>query len=131
MEESLSRAQRDYVELLRLVEDDLKGDEAFQKELQKIPERERKRMLRKAARGAARDVLPVATEAILVMSANARALWNCIALRANEHAEAVIRDVYVQIAKIMEHEMPALFHGLRYKKLWDDSLAVEMPRDKL
>ena len=131
MEKSLGRAQRDYVELLHLVEDDLQGDEAFQKELQKIPERERKRMLRKAARGAARDVLPVATEAILVMSANARALWNCIALRANEHAEAVIRDVYVQIAKIMEHEMPALFHGLKYKKLWDGSLAVEMPRNKI
>ena len=54
------------------------------------------------ARGAARDILPIATEAIMVMSANARAIWNCIVLRGNEHAEAVIRDIYVQVAKIKE-----------------------------
>jgi thymidylate synthase ThyX len=88
-------------------------------------------MLRKAARGAARDILPIATEAIMVMSANARAIWNCIYLRANEHAEAVIREIYVQIAKIMEKEMPALFNGLKYEKCWDGSEVVLLPRDKL
>ena len=88
-------------------------------------------MLRKAARGAARDILPIATEAIMTMTANARALWNCIVLRGNEHAEAVIRAVYVQIAKIMEKEMPALYHGLTYQKCWDGTEVVTMPRDKL
>ena len=67
----------------------------------------------------------------MTMSANARAIWNCIVLRANEHAEAVIRDIYVQIAKIMEKEIPALFNGLKYEKCWDGSECVIMPRDKL
>ena len=88
-------------------------------------------MMRKAARGAARDILPIATEAIMTMSANARAIWNCIVLRGNEHAEAVIRNIYVQIARYMEKEMPALFYGIKYEKCWDGSDVVIMPRDKL
>ena len=100
-------------------------------ELSAYDDRTAKRMLRKAARGAARDILPIATEAIMVMSANARALWNCIYLRGNEHAEAVIRIIYVQLARIMEQEMPALFHGLRYEKCWDGTEQVLLPRDKL
>lgn len=129
--EQLERSQQAYVELLYHIEDDLKNNQAFMDSLASYDEKERSRMLRKAARGAARDILPIATEAIMVMSANARAIWNCIVLRANEHAEAVIRDVYVQIAKIMEVEMPALFTGIGYEKCWDGSDVVVMPRDKL
>ncbi len=131
MEFSLRRAQSDYKELLYRIEKDLRDNPAFMEGLKDYDEREQKRMLRKAARGAAREVLPIATEAIMTMSANARSIWNCIYLRANEHAEAVIRSIYVQISRIMEQEMPALFYGLKYKKLWDGSEAVEMPRDKL
>jgi flavin-dependent thymidylate synthase len=127
----LKKSQEAYVELLHYIEDDLKANFAFMKSLQKYDEKERSRMMRKAARGAARDILPIATEAIMVMSANARAIWNCIYLRANEHAEAVIREVYVQIAKIMEKEMPALFNGLKYEKCWDGTEIVLLPRDKL
>ncbi len=131
MEASLTRAREDYTKLLYDIEGDLRETPAFMEGLAKYDEREQKRMLRKAARGAAREVLPIATEAIMTMSANARAIWNCIYLRANEHAEAVIRSIYVQIARIMEIEMPALFYGLEYKTLWDGSEAVELPRDKL
>ena len=130
-EEKIRQSQQAYCELLHFIEEDLRNNENFKEVLANYDERERKRMLRKAARGAARDILPIATEAIMVMSANARAIWNCIYLRANEHAEAVIRDIYVQIAKMMEKEMPALFNGLKYIKCWDDSEAVVMPRDKL
>lgn len=130
-DEKLHQSQKAYVELLHLIEEDLRNNEDFQKSLEKYNDRERSRMMRKAARGAARDILPIATEAIMTMSANARALWNCIVLRANEHAEAVIRDVYVQIARIMEAEMPALFTGIKYEKCWDGSDIVLMPRDKL
>jgi thymidylate synthase (FAD) len=94
-------------------------------------DRERNRMLRKAARGAARDILPIATEAIMVLSANARAIWNCIFLRGSRHAEAAIRSVYVQLARIMEREMPALFFGIQYNTLWDGSTEVIMPREKI
>lgn len=130
-EEKIAASQKAYKELLWAVESDLRNDTRFMEKLEKFEPRERKRMLRKAARGAARDILPIATEAIMVFSANARAIWNVIYLRANEHAEAVIRDAYVQIARIMEDEMPALFRGLKYVRVWDGSEAVVMPRDKL
>jgi flavin-dependent thymidylate synthase len=130
-EDKLKESQKAYVELLHLIESDLQTMPEFIKSLEKYDEKERSRMMRKAARGAARDILPIATEAIMVMSANARAIWNCIVLRGNEHAEAVIRTVYVQIAKVMEIEMPALFKGLRYEKCWDGTEIVTMPRDKL
>ncbi len=127
----LEESRYQYIDLLSHIERDLQNNEQFMDKLKDLPEREAKRTLRKAARGAARDILPIATEAIMTMSANARAIWNCITLRANEHAEAVIRDIYVQIAKIMEKEMPALFNGLEYVKVWDGSEAVVMPREKL
>ncbi len=131
MAEMLEESRYQYIDLLSHIERDLQNNKDFMNKLKDLPEREAKRTLRKAARGAARDILPIATEAIMTMSANARAIWNCITLRANEHAEAVIRDIYVQISKIMEKEMPALFNGLKYIKVWDGSEAVIMPREKL
>lgn len=130
-DDKLHKSQQAYCELLKLIENDLQNNPKFMQTLASFEEREKKRMLRKAARGAARDILPIATEAIMVMSANARAIWNCIVLRGNEHAEAVIRDIYVQIAKIMEVEMPSLFRGLKYEECWDGTQIVIMPRDKL
>jgi thymidylate synthase (FAD) len=127
----LRQSQQAYCELLQLIETDLQNNLKFMETLALFEEREKKRMLRKAARGAARDILPIATEAIMVMSANARAVWNCIVLRGSEHAEAAIRDIYVQIAKIMELEMPSLFRGIKYEECWDGTQVVVMPRDKL
>ena len=129
--EKLRPSQQAYCELLKIIENDLQNNPKFMQTLAPYEERERKRMLRKAARGAARDILPIATEAIMVMSANARAIWNCIVLRGNEHAEAVIRDIYVQMAKIMEIEMPSLYRGIKYEPCWDGTEIVTMPRDKL
>jgi len=131
MAESLKRARDDYVKLLRLIENDLKNNRDLMERLEELPQRERERTLRKAARGAARDLLPTATEAIMVMSANARAIWNSIVMRGDAHAEAEIREIYVQIARIMEKELPALFYGIHYEKLWDGTEAVLMPREKL
>lgn len=127
----LHQSQQAYCELLKFIEGDLQNNPRFMQTLAPYEEREKKRMLRKAARGAARDILPIATEAIMTMSANARAIWNCIVLRGNEHAEAVIRDIYVQLAKIMESEMPSLFRGIKYEECWDGTQVVVMPRDKL
>lgn len=131
MEHGIRAARETYKDLLVQIEGDLQGNVAFQKELERYPEKERKRMLRKAARGAARDILPNGTEAIMVMTANARAIWNTIYLRASEHAEAEIRKVYVQVARIMEREMPNVFRGMQFIKLWDGTEAVVMPRDKI
>lgn len=130
-EEKIRQSQQSYCDLLKFIEEDLLNTPQFVATLAKYDEREKKRILRKAARGAARDILPIATEAIMVMSANARAIWNCIVLRGNEHAEAVIRNVYVQISRIMEAEMPSLFRGITYTTCWDGTDVVTMPRDKL
>lgn len=130
-EEKLRLSQEAYCDLLGVIERDLKNQPEFMDSLSKMAPREAQRMLRKAARGAARDILPIATEAIMIMSSNARSIWNCTVLRANEHAEGVIRDVYVQIMKIMEKEMPSLFNHINYRRCWDNSEAVEMPREKL
>jgi len=131
MEKLLKESQKSYCVILEQVEEDLRNNDKFMGQLSTYSQHDQKRVLRKAARGAARDILPIATEAIMTMSANARAIWNCIALRASVHAEAVIRDVYVQMAKIMEKEMPSLFYGLEYIKCWDGSEAVKLPREKL
>lgn len=130
-EKQLAKSQQAYKEILRLIMRDLESNPAFQERLNSFSPREQKRMLRKAARGAARDILTISTEAIMTMSANARTIWNTIVLRANEHSEAPIREIYVQIAKIMEDEMPSLFHGIEYYKTWDGSECVKMPREKL
>jgi len=130
-EESYRIAVERYKGGLHRVERDLKAQKKFEANLADKPPRERARALRKAARGAAREQLPIGTEAIMTMSFNARAIWNMSYLRGSEHAEAVIRDIFVQTVKIMEDEMPALFNGIVYKEVWDGSQAVEMPRDKL
>lgn len=120
-----------YSTTLRVIERDLRGNSEFMASLADLPERERTRALRKAARGAARDGLPNGTEAIMFLTANARAIWNMAYLRASEHAEGEIRKVFVKIVEIMEQEMPALFNSIVYKHVWDGSLVVELPRDKL
>lgn len=120
-----------YKDVLARVEADLSSNPTFMQKLAAYSEKEQRRILRKAARGAARDILPNGTEAIMVMSANARAIWNTISIRASEHAEAEIREVYVQIARIMEKEMPNVFKNLKYVRLWDGSEAVVLPRDKI
>lgn len=130
-EDRLKLLQGIYVGAVDGIKDDLVADPSFQKELEGLSARDRDRVLRKAARGAARELLPNATEAIMVMSANARALWNTIYLRASPEAEAVIRDVYVQICRIMQREMPALFQGVVYGKCWDGSEYVTLPREHI
>lgn len=129
--QKLAEARHNYVEALRNIEEDLKSTPEFMANLQPYSKRERRRMLRKAARGAARELLPVGSEAILIMSLNARNIWNISYLRASPLAEAVIRSIYVQILKIMEKEMPSLFTGIEYVPVWDGTQAARLPREKL
>jgi thymidylate synthase (FAD) len=129
--ESHKQALDAYKRILMMIEHDLQQNPEFTADLVNYSEKEQKRMLRKAARGAARDSLPNGTEAIIVITANARAIWNTLYQRASADAESEIRNVYVQIARIMEREMPTVFRGLKYVKVWDGSEAVILPRDKI
>ena len=93
--------------------------------------RNRDRAIRKAARGAARGGLPIDIESIIAVTCNARSIWNMAYARASKHAEAPIRDVFVQAINIMEKRIPVLFNGWVYKKVWDRSLEAVPPRDKI
>lgn len=64
---------------------------------------------RKLARQAARSVLPNATETMIFVSANARALRHFIEMRGSEWAEVEIRKVALDILRIMQREAPNLF----------------------
>lgn len=64
---------------------------------------------RKAARGAARSVLPNATETKVFCTANARALRHFFEMRASPAADAEIRKVAFGLWVILQAESPALF----------------------
>jgi thymidylate synthase (FAD) len=122
-----------YAKHVKMIERDILAREDMMETLgQDFPnERDMKRTIRKAARGAARDGLPIGAEAIMTISCNARSIWNMAYMRASKFAEAPIRDVFVQILQIMESEAPALFNKWVYQKVWDGSLEAKPPRDKL
>jgi thymidylate synthase (FAD) len=62
--------------------------------------------LRKAARGAARAVMPEMTETKIVLSGNLRAWRHFIALRATEHADAEIRALAVEVFLALREVAP-------------------------
>lgn len=64
---------------------------------------------RKAAREAARSVLPNCTETKIFVTANARALRHFIELRGNPAADAEIRRVAVALLRILQSAAPNLF----------------------
>ncbi len=72
-------------------------------------EKVNKTHLRKQVREAARSVLPNATETMIFVSANARALRHFIELRGSEGADAEIRRVAVKVLRTMQAEAPTLF----------------------
>ncbi len=74
---------------------------------------------RKAVREAARSVLPNATETMIFVSANARALRHFIELRGSEGAEPEIRRVALQVLRIMQSEAPTLFGDYDIVRLED------------
>jgi thymidylate synthase (FAD) len=86
---------------------------------------------RKAARQAARSVLPNATETKIFVTANARALRHFIELRGSEHAEPEIRKLAVALLRIMQQESPSMFGDFSLVQLEDGSLASCTPHSKV
>ncbi len=73
---------------------------------------------RKAARQAARSVLPNATETKIVVTMNARSIRHAIESRCSRHADAEIRVLFGKLWEIIVKECPNLF---------DDYWKVELP----
>jgi thymidylate synthase (FAD) len=86
---------------------------------------------RKAARQAARSVLPNATETKIFVTANARALRHFIELRGSEHAEPEIRKLAVALLRLMQQEAPAIFADFTVESLADGSLATHTDNSKV
>ncbi len=86
---------------------------------------------RKLARQAARSVLPNATETMIFVTANARALRHFVELRGSEWAEAEIRKVALEILRIMRLEAPNLFADYQVVRLPDGTEVVRTPFEKV
>ncbi len=86
---------------------------------------------RKAARQAARSVLPNATETKIVVTANGRALRHFIELRGSEDAEPEIRGLAVSLLRVMQVESPNMFGDFTLRPLYDGSYATEVEHSKV
>ena len=86
---------------------------------------------RKLARQAARSVLPNATETMIFVTANARALRHFIELRGSEWAEAEIRKVALEFLRIMRAEAPNLFSDYEVVRLEDGTEVARTPFEKV
>lgn len=72
---------------------------------------------RKLARQAARSILPNATETMIFVTANARALRHFIELRGSEWAETEIRKVALAVLRLMQREAPNIFSDYEIVRL--------------
>ncbi len=86
---------------------------------------------RKAARQAARSVLPNATETKIFVTANARALRHFVELRGSPFAEPEIRKLAVALLRIMQKESPSMFADFSINELPDGSLATSTENSKV
>ena len=97
----------------------------------KLSDVEDKTQRRKLARQAARSVLPNATETMIFVTANARALRHFIELRGSEWAETEIRAVALELLRIMRQEAPNLFADYEVVRLPDGTEVARTPFEKV
>jgi thymidylate synthase (FAD) len=86
---------------------------------------------RKLARQAARSVLPNATETMIFVTANARALRHLIEMRGSEWAEVEIRRVALEMLRIMQREAPNLFSDYEIVRLEDGTEVARTQYEKV
>jgi thymidylate synthase (FAD) len=80
---------------------------------------------RKAARQAARSVLPNATETKIFVTANARALRHFLEQRGSRHAEPEIRKLANRMLDVLQAESPNLFNDYRRLPLPDGTVEID------
>jgi thymidylate synthase (FAD) len=94
--DAVGHAHESYVRLAALLTERMKDE----------PDRTTRR---KAARQAARSVLPNATETKIFVTANSRALRNILEQRGSRHAEPEIRKLANKLLDVLLREAPNLF----------------------
>ncbi len=93
--------------------------------------REARTEMRKAARQAARSVLPNATETKIFVTANARALRHAIEQRCSRHADTEIRKLFGAIWEVMNDDAPNLFGDYRKIDLSDGTFELVTQYEKV
>ncbi len=99
--------------------------------MDKLSDMQDKTQRRKLARQAARSVLPNATETMIFVTANGRALRHFIEMRGSEWAETEIRKVALQMLAIMQREAPAIFSDYNVVRLEDGTDVARTPFEKV
>lgn len=82
---------------------------------------------KKAARQAARAVLPNATETRIVVTGNYRAWRHFVAMRASEHADVEIRAVAVEVLRHLQKAAPNVFADFTIGQLADGTEVAASP----
>jgi len=115
---AVEASHRTYVELV----------EGLTEKYKDLPDRTQRRKL---ARQAARSVLPNATETMIFVTANGRALRHFIELRASEWADVEIRKVALKLLEIMQREAPSMFGDYDVVTLPDGTQVVRTEHEKV
>lgn len=120
IEEAAARYER---RAQRLYERQVAGEQALTAD--------RKTDLRKKVQQAARSCLPNETETFMMISANVRAWRHMCEMRAAEGAETEIRELYVNIFKILKQVEPVLFDDYTMVTLSDGTKALSTQYQKV
>ncbi len=123
-EERIDKAHADYTEMTEYLY-------AKQEKGYKILSGEQKTDLRKKVQQVARSVLPNETEAPIIVTANVRAWRHMINMRASDHAEIEIRNVFFKAYKIMKQIAPKLFKDFKVVHLPDGTFCVKTDYPKV
>lgn len=81
---------------------------------------------KKAARQAARSVLPNATETKIVITGNYRSWWNMLLLRATPQADPEIRELSIMFLRQLWQIAPAIFNQFEIYTLDDGTEAARL-----
>jgi thymidylate synthase (FAD) len=116
--QSIEQSHQAYVQLATKLAERLKDE----------PDRTARR---KAARQAARSVLPNATETKIFVTANSRALRHFLEQRGSRHAEPEIRALALKMHQILVREAPHLFSDYSKVALPDGTYELVTPYRKV
>jgi thymidylate synthase (FAD) len=118
-----------YVELAELLSKKLADPQAAAAAM--LPPDADRTTRRKAARQAARSVLPNATETKIAVTANARALRHFLEQRGSAAAEPEIRKLANKMLDILQAEAPNLFSDYQKVPLPDGTFDLQTPFKKV
>lgn len=119
--QAIEQAHAAYVRLSELLAEKLRQPEWTSRWL---PEGGSTTDRRKAARQAARSVLPNATETKIFVTANARALRHFLELRGSRHADHEIRKLANRLLDVLQQESSHLFGDYQRVDLGDGTFEI-------